>query len=343
MEEIIFQNTKIFWLLFLIPFFFGLFVLLRINRKRQLKKLGNLTISKKLMHEVSDSRAWIKFSILMISVALLIVALARPQFATETKVNANENNEIIIALDISNSMLAKSQTSTLNRLDYAQNAIIDLLEKLENEKVGMVVFAGQAVMQVPITNDYSAFKLIMKSIDPSYITAQGTDLADAINLSMNAFSPNENNQKSIIIISDGEDHEGTVDPAIDEAKQKGIKIYTVGIGSQRGEPIEINGEILKDQNGQIVMSKLNESILREIASETGGEYINFSTNSKALKDIYDKMNQTDASGKTKVAKFDDKYHYFVFPALLLLIFEFFILKRKNRWIAKIKIFEKTLR
>lgn len=341
MEDIIFKNTELFWLLLLIPMFLGIFTFLRFKRKKQLKKLGNAKVVSVLIHGNSNFRPWFKFVILMLSVSLLIVALARPQFATETKVKANENNEIIIALDISNSMLAKAQNSTLTRLDYAQKAINDLISNLENEKIGMVVFAGQAIMQVPITHDYSAFKLILNSIDPSYISAQGTDLTDAINLSVNAFSPIENNQKTIIIISDGEDHEGNVAPAIEKAKQNGIKIYTVGIGSSRGEPIYLNGSILKDQNGEVVMSKLNEDILRQIANETDGSYINFTVNSQALKDIYSAVNQTDASGKTKVAKFDDKYHYFVFPALLLLIFDFFILIRKNKWLTKIDIFNKN--
>ncbi|MBN2662366.1 MAG: VWA domain-containing protein [Bacteroidales bacterium] len=341
MEDIIFQNTEIFWLLFAIPLFFGIFIFLRFKRKQQLQKLGNIKVVSVLVQGTSIFRPWFKFSLIMLSVSLLIVALARPQFATETKVKANENNEIIIALDISNSMLAKAQNSTLTRLDYAQKAINDLIANLENEKIGMVVFAGQAIMQVPITHDYSAFKLILNSIDPSYISAQGTDLTDAINLSVNAFSPIENNQKTIIIISDGEDHEGNIEPAIEKAKQNGIKIYTVGIGSTRGEPIYLNGSILKDQNGEVVMSKLNEDILRQIANQTGGDFINFTSNSQALKDVYYAINQTDASGKTKVAKFDDKYHYFVFPALLLLIFDFFILIRKNKWISKIDIFNKN--
>jgi Ca-activated chloride channel family protein len=292
------------------------------------------------MLEVSNFRPWAKFSLLMLSLALLIIALARPQFATETKVNANESSEIIIALDISNSMLAKSQNSDFTRLKLAKNAISNLIGNLQNEKVGLVVFAGQAVMQIPITNDYSAFKLILNSINPSYLTAQGTAIADAISISCDAFTPEKNNQRTIIIISDGEDHEGDIEKAIQKAKQNGIKIYTVGIGSPRGNSIIVNGEPLRDKQGNIVISKLNETVLRQIAKETDGQYINFSNNSKALKEIYDKMNNADADGKTKVAKYDEKYHYFVLPALLLIILEFFVLIRTNRWIAKINIFEK---
>ncbi len=342
MKKFTFDNIEILWTLILVPLFFVIFALLRNRRKNQLKKLGKNDIVKSLMLENSNFRPWLKFSILMLSLSLLIIAAARPSFVSETKVAANENNEIIIALDISNSMLAKSQQSNLSRLILAKNAISNLIDNLHNEKAGMVVFAGKAVMQIPITQDYSAFKLILRSIDPTYISAQGTNLADAINLSINAFTPNKDNQKSIIIISDGEDHEGDINASIEKAKQAGIKVYTVGIGSTRGEPIYLNGQVMKDQTGNIVMSKLNEDVLRQIANGTDAKYINLSSNSKALQDIYKLSNNTDGNGNMKINKKSDKFHYFVFPALLLLILDFFILMRTNRWIAKIDIFDKKL-
>lgn len=342
MEDIIFKNINAFWLLIIIPFLFLIFALIRNIRKKQLNKLGNTKVINQLIIENSNFRPWLKFIILNLALIFLIFALARPQFATETKVKSNENNEIIIAMDISNSMLAKAKKSGLSRLDLSKNAIINLLDNLNNEKVGLVVFAGKAAVQIPITHDYSAFRLILKSINPSYLTAQGTNIAEAIDLSRNAFTPNKNNTKSIIIISDGEDHKGNINAAIDKVKQNGIKVYTVGIGSARGEPIYIKGKVLKDKSDNIVMSKLNETVLRKIAKNTDAEYINFSSNYRALKDIYQKTNKTDENGDTKIAKFDDKYHYFVFPAIILLFIEFFILLRRNRWLSKINIFNKNL-
>lgn len=339
MQEMIFENPKLFWLLLIIPVFLILFALMRNNRKKQLAKLGNSDVLKQLKLETSNIRPWFKFSVLMMALSLIIIALARPQFATETKVNTNDNSEIIIALDISNSMLANSQLNSFSRLTLAKNAISNMIDNLVNERIGLVVFAGQAVMQIPITNDYSAFKLILNSLQPGYISAQGTAISDAIELSISSFSAEKEFKKSIIIISDGEDHEGDLDRAINEAKQNSIPIYTVGIGSKRGDPINIDGQPLKDNKGQIVISKLNEDILRKIAKGTDGQYINFSGNSKILNDIYKNMNSKDGNGKTKVARYDEKYNYFLFPALIIILLEFFILVRKNRWLAKIKIFD----
>ncbi|MBN2890467.1 MAG: VWA domain-containing protein [Bacteroidales bacterium] len=339
MNDITFGNIENLWYLLFIPAFFVLFSFVRYQRKIQLKKLGQTNIVKTLIKENSRIRPWFKFSALMLAISLLIFATSRPQFVTETKVDANSGNEIIIALDISNSMLASSDNAGLERLEMAKNAIFKLIDNLNNEKLGLIVFAGQAVMQIPLTNDYSAFKIILKSINPGFISAQGTAIGDAIDLANNSFTPDSKNQKSMIIISDGEDHEGNIEQACNDAQQKGIKIYTVGIGSNRGNPIYIDGEVLKDKSGNIVMSKLNEDVLKQIAKETDGEYTNFDNKIQSLKQVYENMNQTDADGTTKVAKYDEKFHYFVFPAFLLLLFEFFILYRKNRWLQKINIFK----
>jgi len=340
MEEMIFENIRIFWLLLIIPLSIGLFVLLRFSRKKQLAKLGNSEVLKKLMLETSNTRPWLKFSLLMLVFVFLIIALARPQFATETKIDANDNCEIIIALDISNSMLAASKNNTVSRLTLAKKAIDEMINVLGNERVGLIVFAGQAVVQIPITRDYSAFKLILNSLEPGFITAQGTAIADAVELSLNSFSQEEGFSKSIIIISDGEDHEGNVDRVIDLAKKDAVQIFTLGIGSKRGSTIVINGKPLTDKNGEIIVSKLNEDVLRKISAETDGKYANFLGNTKILKDVYKNINKSDKNGKSKVAKYDEKYHYFVIVALFLLLAEFFILMRKNRWLAKIRIFEK---
>ncbi|MEA3450352.1 MAG: VWA domain-containing protein [Bacteroidota bacterium] len=340
MEEMIFENIRIFWLLLIIPISFGLFVLLRFSRKKQLAKLGSSEVLKKMMIETSNARPWLKFSLLMLVFVFLIIALARPQFATETKIDANENVEIIIAIDISNSMLAASKNVNVSRLTLAKTAIDEMINVLENERVGLIVFAGQAVVQIPLTRDYSAFRLILNSLEPGFISAQGTAIGDAIELSLNSFSQEEGFNKSIIIISDGEDHEGNIDRIIDLAKKDAVQIFTLGIGSKRGSSIIIDGKPLTDKNGKIIVSKLNEDILRKISKETDGKYSNFLGNTKVLKDVYKNMNKSDKNGKSKVAKYDEKYHYFVIIALFFLLVEFFILTRKNRWIAKIRIFEK---
>jgi Ca-activated chloride channel family protein len=290
--------------------------------------------------EAVKYKPWLKFTILMLSLGLIIVALARPQFASETKANANENVEIFFALDISNSMLAESQNSSISRLDYAKSVILRSIDKLDAHKIGLVGFAGQAVMLIPITHDYSAFKLLIQSVNPSYLSDQGTDIADALNLSINSFSQNENSQKYIVLISDGEDHEGNIEQACDDAKKAGIKIFTIGIGSTRGEPIYLDGQLMKDKDGNVVISKLNETILLKIAKSTNADYYNLSTNSKAIDQVLSSIKNNTKDGKTKVSKMEDKFHYFLLPALILLLLESLILNRQNRWLAKLKIFSK---
>ncbi len=335
MNNFEFQHKILLWLLLLIPVFYAIFGYIRYKHRKNIRKLGSNSTVKQLMIENSNFRPWLKFTLLQLALALLIIGLAGPEFATETKVDASTNGEIIIALDISNSMLATDQSSSFSRLYLAKNAVLKLVKKLNTERIGMIVFAGQAVMQIPLTRDYETFNLMLKSIDPSYLTAQGTNIADAINLACESFSPDKNLSKNIIIISDGEDHEGEIDKAIEKAKAAGVRIYTVGIGSPSGAPVIVNGQTLKDKNGNIVISKLNDEILKKISNETKGEYINLLVNSNALNEIYKDITKTDNQGKVKIAKYDQKFHYFVFPALLLLFFEFFILWRENRWLAKI--------
>lgn len=340
MQNFDFQNKSALWLLIIILLLIVWFVFIRYQRRKNIKKIGDREVVNKLQLENSNFRPWLKFMILITALALLIIGLANPQFATETKVSSAENGEIIIALDISNSMLSTDNNFRLSRLDLAKNGISKLIDILKQEKLGLITFAGQAVMQIPITRDYSTFYLMLNSIDPSYISSQGTAIADAINLACEAFTPDKQTSKTIILISDGEDHEGDIDQAIENAKAKGIKVFTVGIGTSAGAPIIINGKPLKDSKGNIVISKLNETILKKIAKDTHGEYLNLSSNIDALKIIYDKLKNTDKQGKVKIAKYEAKFDYFVFPALLLIILEFFILTRENRWVSKINIFDK---
>ena len=206
--------------------------------------------------------------------------------------------------------------------------------------VGLIGFAGQAVMLIPITKDYNAFKLIIRSLNPTYLSAQGTNIADAINLALNSFSTSENSQKYIILISDGEDHQGNIEQACEDAIKKGIKIYTLGIGTTRGEPIYIDNVPFKDKDDNVVITKLNETILLKIAKSTNADYHNLSTNTRAIETIMNQIQNNEKDGKTKVAKMDDKFHYFLFPALILLFFEILILNRQNRWLASLKIFQK---
>lgn len=340
MKQLTFANPQLLWLLIIVPILLLAFTTLRIYRNKQLAKLGKQEIVRKLSLETVRYKPWLKFLLLMISLVLIIISLARPQFVSQTKINANENIEIFFALDISNSMLAQLPNNTITRIDFAKSLISKSIDKFTIHKLGLIGFAGQAVMLIPITKDYNAFKLIIRSLNPTYLTAQGTNIADAINLALNSFSESENSQKYIILISDGEDHQGNIEQATQEALNKGIKIYTLGIGSTRGEPIYIDNVPFKDKDGNVVITKLNEAILLKIAKTTNANYYNLSTNTRAIETIINQIQSNQKDGKTKIAKMDDKFHYFLLPALFLLFFEIFILNRQNRWLASLKIFQK---
>lgn len=337
-EEIIFANPNFFWFLFIIPIMIGLYYYITWRHNKKLKLLGNTNVTKTLVIEKSNFRPAIQFSILLVAIFLLIISITRPQFISETKVEIGSGNEIIIALDISNSMMANANEIKFTRMDLAKNAILTLVKTAKNEKIGLVIFAGQAVMQIPLTQDYSALQIILKSVNPSFISAQGTAIGDAIDLAVNSFTPDKNKQKTLIVISDGEDHEGNIDNSLQLAKQKGVKIYTIGIGSNRGNVVYVDGKPLKNNDNEPVISKLNDVILRQIAKETDGEYYNYEEQKQTVNNIYNSIQKTNEKGNEKISKFDEKFHYFIFPAFLLLVLEFFILLRKNRWLAKINIF-----
>lgn len=339
MNSFNFGEAKFLWFLILVPVFLILFAFLQYKKKKNLLKLGNLEVVRSLSIETVRYKPWLKFLLLILSMTLIIIALSKPQFSTKVKEEQAENVEIFFILDISNSMNAQLPQSQLSRLDYSKAMIIKSLEKT-NFKVGLIIFAGQAAMQIPITKDYDAFRLIINSLQSKFITDQGTNIGDAINMALNSFSPVENVKKYIILISDGEDHEGNVEVAIENSKQTGVSVYTLGLGSSRGEPVILDGTPLRDKDGNIVISKLNEALLYQIAVKTGGKYYNLQTNSRAIETIFKEINSKDVK-KQRVVKYENKAHYFLFIALILLVIEIFILPRQNRWIASLKIFEKT--
>ena len=273
-----------------------------------------------------------------IAISFIIIALARPQFGSQLKEVTSRGAEVIIALDISNSMLARENNSKLNRLEKAKNTINNIINDLDNDKIGLIVFAGEAYMQVPLTADYSAIKMMLSSVNPGYITAQGTEINIAIDLAINSFSPTYNKDKTIIIISDGENHEAKIERSIKLAEKQKIIIHTIGIGSTKGNPIpdpDYSKNYLKDRTGEVIVSKLNESMLADIAKSGNGVYVNINKNPSSYKQITRRINSSEKGQITTFAKYDDKYHYFIFIALIFLIIEFFFLNRKNRWLNKI--------
>jgi Ca-activated chloride channel family protein len=285
----------------------------------------------------------IKFILQLIAVAAGIIMLSRPQFGSKIEDVKKQGVEVIIALDVSNSMLAEDIQP--DRLTRAKQAISRLVDNLDNDKIGLIVFAGDAYIQIPITTDYISAKMFLSAINPNIVPKQGTAIGAAINLGIKSFSPGEGKSKAMIIITDGENHEDDPVKDAEEASKAGIVIHTIGIGSTEGVPIPmiINGkkDYLKDVNGNTVVTKLDEEILKKIALSTNGNYVRASNSNIGLDEIFSgikKMKKQDLES-TMYTEYNDQFQIFAAMALFLLLVDFIIMERKNRRLANIRLFK----
>jgi Ca-activated chloride channel family protein len=292
---------------------------------------------------MSRIRPVIKFILQLTAFLSGVIMIARPQFGSKIEDIKKQGVEVIIALDVSNSMLAEDIQP--DRLTRAKQAISRLVDDLENDKIGLIVFAGDAYIQIPITTDYLSAKMFLSSISPNMVPKQGTAIGAAINLGVRSFSPGEGKSKAMIIITDGENHEDDPVKAAEEASKAGIVIHTVGIGSSNGVPIPVfaNGkkDYLKDHEGNIVVTKLDEDILKKIALSTNGNYVRASNSNIGLDEIYDqikKMKKQDLES-TMYTEYNDQFQIFAAIAFFLLIADFMIMERKNRRLANIRLFK----
>ena len=337
-----FEDPIYLWLLVLIPVLALVrFVTFR-SRKKKLRKFGDPKLLKELMPDVSRFRPSVKFWILQAALALLIVMLARPQMGTKISQEKRTGIETIIALDISNSMLAEDIVPS--RLDRSKMMVENLVDHFTNDKIGLIVFAGDAFIQLPITSDYVSAKMFLSSIDPSMIATQGTDIAAAINMATGSFTQEEGIGKAIIVITDGEDHEGGAIEAAEAAKKKGMQVYVLGVGSANGAPIPIpgTGDFMKDNTGNTVMSALNEDMCKQLAAAGGGVYIHVENNSAAQQQLdneLDKLSKKETS-TTVYSDFNEQFQAFGILALLLLIIEICILDRRNPLLKRISLFSR---
>ena len=337
-----FQNPKYLWLLLVIVALAILFAIAEIIRRKRLEKVGDSNLVKLLIPEASLGRKIAKFIMISLAFACIIIGLARPQSGSKLKEVTFTGIEIVTALDVSNSMLAEDVKP--NRLGNAKMFIERIINKLNGNRLGMVIFAGDAFVQMPITTDVRSARLYLSSISTDDIAVQGTDLAQALTLASRSFSSDEDVSKVIVLMTDGENHEEDAIEVAKSLKEQGIIVMTVGFGSPSGVPIpNKNGSgYMKDKNGNIVMTKLDEQTLVEIAKITGGIYVRASNNSNSSDAILENLNGLNKSELTKqvYSEYDDKFHYFVFAALLLLVLEVFLLERKNPLLSKIKLFKK---
>lgn len=336
-----FEDLIYLWLLALIPAFVLLRYVGNMRRRRKLKAFGDAELLRQMSPDVSRYRPAVKFWLMQSALALLIIMLARPQMGTKISSEKRQGIETIIALDISNSMLA--QDVTPSRLDKSKLLVENLVDHFTNDKIGLIVFAGDAFVQLPITSDYVSAKMFLQNTDPSLIATQGTDIAKAINLSMNSFTQDQKAGKAIILITDGENHEGGALEAAKAAKQKGIRVFILGVGSTKGAPIPVDGEYLKDAQGQTVMTALNEDMCRQVASAGSGTYIHVDNTSDAEKHLDDELSKMQKGDITSViySEYDEQFQAFAILALLILIAETILLERKNPLTRRMNLFRRN--
>ncbi|HCT30092.1 MAG TPA: hypothetical protein DIW31_05045 [Bacteroidales bacterium] len=337
-----FSHTDYLYFLFLIPLIISLFWFVTILQKRAIKRFGNIETLAQLMPGFSTQRGWLKVIIFSIALTLIIFGLAGPQFGSKLTEVKRKGIELIIALDVSNSMMA--QDIQPSRLERAKQAISRLVDKLSDDRLGLIVFAGDAYVQLPVTNDYISAKMFLSSINPGMVPKQGTAIGSAINLASSSFSPQSETSKVIVVISDGENHEDDPIEAAKRAADQGIFVYTIGIGSPQGSPIPASQEnqtsFWKDKDGNVVVSKLDEETLSKVAIAGNGKYIRATNTQLGLLPLFDEVNKMQKTEmKEKIySEYNDQFQYLFAFALLLLVLEFIILERKNKWLTKLNLF-----
>ena len=335
-----FQNPEILYLLAAVPLFVLAFIAMTKRKRRQLEEFGDAGLMEQLMPNASRIRPVVKFIFVMVALSLLILAAARPQFGQSERTEKRQGIEAIVALDISNSMLAEDVAP--NRLDRAKQMLSKLMDNMVNDKVGLVVFAGDAFVQLPITCDYVSAKMFLNSIKPDLIKTQGTAIGQALATSIRCFGEQSDASRAIILITDGENHEDDAVAVAKHAKEQGIQVLVVGIGKPEGSPIPVPGTntFRKDRQGNVVVSKLNEDMCREIAQAGGGIYVrcdNTNTAMKAIQKELDKLGTQEI--ETQIyTDYNEQFQSFAIFALLLLVIDFFVFNRKNKTITKLDIF-----
>ncbi len=336
-----FANPEFLYLLFSIPLVVAFYIYAIIRKRRAMKKFGNKLLLKQLMPEVSFKRQNMKFWLLLAAITLMIVVIAGPQFGSKLETVKKQGIEVMVCLDVSNSMMAEDISP--NRLEKAKQMLSRLTDGFENDRMGLIVFAGDAFTQLPITSDYTSAKMFLSSINPNMVSVQGTAIGTAINLAMRSFTPNESSSKTIIVITDGENHEDDAVKAATDASAKGVKVNVVGIGLPKGAPIPIDGNssnFMKDNAGNVVITQLNEQMCQEIAAAGNGLYVRADNTNSALKSLQSELNKmSKIEMDSKVySEYDEQFHLVAWIVLLLLIIEFIVFERKNRIFKKVRLF-----
>ncbi len=338
-----FEHPEHLYFLALIPILIILFIGVILMRKRDINKLGERAIINQLMPGLSKYKYILKFSLLVLAFGFLCVAYANPQWGTKKEKVKRKSADIFIALDVSESMLCEDVRPS--RMERAKQFMQKLIEELKGERIGTIVFAGNAYLQMPLTTDYSAAQLFIKSASPKMVPSQGTAIGDAIELAMQSFEGDNKHHKALVIITDGENHEEKAVEMAKEAAEKGMLIFTVGVGTANGGPIPVSSfgrkDYKRDRNKNIVVSKLNETMLRNLSQSANGKYYNMSSQESVIESLQSRIERLEKQEfeQRSFSDYESQYQYLLAIGLLLLIIEFLLAYRKSDWLGKRDIFK----
>ncbi|TQO39149.1 Ca-activated chloride channel family protein [Arenibacter algicola] len=332
------------YLLSIIPVMVVLFVLLQIWKKRTQRKFADLSLLKRLTPDRSNFKSTLKLIFVLLGIASLTMALVNPKIGTKLETVKREGVDIVFTVDVSKSMLAEDIAP--NRLEKAKRLVSEIINQLASDRIGIIAYAGQAFPQLPITTDYGAAKMFLQNMNTDMLSSQGTAIDQAIELASTYYDDEEQTNRVLFIISDGEDHsEGNVSNAVENATNEGIRVFSIGVGKTKGAPIPLkrNGiveSLKKDNQGEVVITKLNEQVLQEIADEGNGEYINGENTEEAVAFIKEQLNQMDKKEfeAKQFAEFKDQFQWFLAAGLLFLFLDIFVLDRKTKWLKKLNLF-----
>lgn len=329
------------YLLIILPLLVIFYLYSNYRRRKRLRRYGDMELLERLMPQVSKYRPDVKFWLTIAAMAMVIFMLAQPQFGSKMETVKRQGIETVVALDVSNSMMAEDVTPS--RLAKSKRLVSRLVETFNNDKVALIVFAGEAFTQLPITSDYVSAKMFLESISPSLISTQGTDVRAAIDLALKSFTPNEGVGRAIVLITDGENHEGGAIEAAKEAAEKGVHVFVLGVGSPDGAPIPVEGsnEFRRDKDGNVVVTRLNEDMCREIARAGNGMYVRVDNTNNAERALNAEINKlAKADVETQVfTEFDEQFQVLAWLALIFLAVEAMLLDRKNPLFKNVKLFK----
>ena len=335
-----------FWLLLIIPIILVLFLVLQIWKQRAQNKFADNRLLNKLSPNRSLFKSMFKIGLFCLAIASLVIALVNPKIGTKLETIKREGVDIVFAVDVSKSMLAEDIAP--NRLEKSKQLVTQIINNLASDRIGIIAYAGKAFPQLPITTDYASAKMFLQNMNTDMLSSQGTAIDEAISLARTYFDDEEQTNRVLIIISDGEDHGETAVEVAEEASNEGIKIFTIGVGKNKGGPIPIkrNGVVMnykKDREGETVITKLDEETLKNIAKEANGSYINGeNTNNvvEQIREILNKMDKQEFESK-QIAEFKDQFQWFLGFALMFLFIDIFLLERKTEWLKKLNLFNEN--